>query len=761
MSAINGAKKLNGKEEQPPATSSQLVMSSPHFSPPAPQPFPGNGHPDSAANNQLISKKTEKMMGRRGSYTAAEGKIISLRRLWDEIDVKRTRSILSMSFLRYLFFVTIYLIALYHQKNGKTACNMHVTFKEYFNSPLADSQRGQFRFEDIRTTDELWMWLEMKFIPLYYELFWSNGDAKIDFYKSTLLNHNRIANGLRLTQRRAPLNKCSPTAKYVAFFPYCYPSLDEGASESKLAFGPYYNDQKYRYTTFANQGEDNGFVVQLPFNYNDTVTQLRSLRADRWIDEATQWWRLDFATYNPSVDMFAQVELIVEFTTSGRVKPKIEVSSMRSEVYMNRSRDYVQIVLEILVMMGIIMYVVGDVKDFLIHRAAGKVYTQFLGSFWIIIDILQFTFFFMDFVLWMIVIADPVRKDIKVQLGPIVEGTRRDVSLDTLQMHNTTLSLMPSSYNNNNYFVVQSFTVLITLLRFLKYMAMSTVTAGLIETFLVMKVYLLQYIIVVCVCNVGFAYVGYILFGHELLEFATFNSSYFTLFATLLGEGIKYSDLHAVNPTGAPILYIPFVVFYVFIVLQLVVGIIMESYQVYLANRSRHVSLAHQILYGFARAFNFFRSFVDPEETYRYDGPDGAQLREWLETTEFTQETEVTQQELYELLRPHNVTREDVAFIFKRYSFCTREQDPPMPEPEVNDMVRELYKQIKVSLFSSPSLFHPSLPPSLPPSIHPSIPFVRLSLVLLTHVWVSGAFRVSVDRSPQAGFDSLRTEHVN
>ncbi|EKX37803.1 hypothetical protein GUITHDRAFT_116110 [Guillardia theta CCMP2712] len=708
MSAIDGAKKLNGKgEEQPPSSSSQLVISS-HFSAPMLQPFPGNGQPDSAANNQLISRKTEKMMGRRGSYTTAEGKILSLRRLWEEIDVKRSRTVLSMSFLRYLFFVTIYLIALYHQKNGKDACNINVTFKDYFNSPLMDSTRGQFRFEDIRTTDELWTWLERKFVPLYYDLFWSNGEAKIDFYKSALLDHNRIANGLRLTQRRAALNKCSPTAKYVPFFPYCYPSLEAGGVESRQPFGPYYNDQKYRYTTFPSQGEDNGFVIKLPFNYNDTLTQLRSLKADRWIDEATQWWRLDFATFNPSVNMFAQIELIVEFTTFGRVKPKIEISSMRSEVYMNKNRDYVQIVLEILVMMGIIMYVVGDVKDFLIHRAAGKVYTQFLGSFWIIIDILQFTFFFMDFVLWMIVIADPVRRDIKVQLGPIIEGARRDVSLDMLQMHNTTLSLMPAAYNSNNYFVVQSFTVLLTLMRFLKYMAMSTMTAGLIETFLVMKVYLLQYIILVCVCNVGFAYVGYLLFGHALLEFATFNSSYFTLFATLLGEGIKYSDLHAVNPTGAPILYIPFVVFYVFIVLQLVVGIIMESYQVYMANRTRHVDIVHQILYGFARALSFFRSFVDPEETYRYDGPDAGQLREWLETTDFTEETEVTQQQLYELLRPHNVTREDVAFIFKRYSYCTREQDPPMPEPEVNDMVRELYKQIKV-LSESQSVVHRKL----------------------------------------------------
>ena len=34
--------------------------------------------------------------------------------------------------------------------------------------------------------------------------------------------------------------------------------------------------------------------------------------------------------------------------------------------------------------------------------------------------------------------------------------------------------------------------------------------------------------------------------------------------------------------------------------------------------------------------------------------------------------------------------------LFLRYDYCTRLRDPPPPEPEVNDMVRELFKQLKV-----------------------------------------------------------------
>ena len=45
----------------------------------------------------------------------------------------------------------------------------------------------------------------------------------------------------------------------------------------------------------------------MPFNQTHTQRELLTLKSDRWIDEATQWWQLDFTTYNPSTSLFAQV----------------------------------------------------------------------------------------------------------------------------------------------------------------------------------------------------------------------------------------------------------------------------------------------------------------------------------------------------------------------------------------------------------------------------------------------------------------------
>jgi len=54
--------------------------------------------------------------------------------------------------------------------------------------------------------------------------------------------------------------------------------------------------------------------------------------------------------------------------------------------------------------------------------------------------------------------------------------------------------------------------------------------------------------------------------------------------------------------------------------------------------------------------------------------------------------------------REENVTHDDVAFIFKRYSFCTRLRDPPPPEPEVRVCGRACLPAARCPLPASPSV---------------------------------------------------------
>ncbi len=295
-----------------------------------------------------------------------------------------------------------------------------------------------------------------------------------------------------------------------------------------------------------------------------------------------------------------------------------------------------------------------------------------MGQFWVALELVQLVLLLIAFIWWLIIITDPVRQDITVNLGPPTPGKAgmRDVALDQLSYDQGPLSLAPSRSQLRDYFVVQAIVVGLSLFRVLKYLGASSMFGGLVETFLLVKFQLLQFIIIVSTCNIGFAIMGVILFGDGLSQFHTFDQAYFALLGLALGGGVTYADMAKVNAVGAPVLYFPFVTFHCFITLHFVVALIIESYQVHQAHRARLVGVAHQFLFGMARNYSFFRRYVGSENQWRFEGPDTERIRGLLRTWDFDSaegEEEYTELELFERLREENVTHDEIAFIFKRF----------------------------------------------------------------------------------------------
>jgi hypothetical protein len=122
---------------------------------------------------------------------------------------------------------------------------------------------------------------------------------------------------------------------------------------------------------------------------------------------------------------------------------------------------------------------------------------------------------------------------------------------------------------------------------------------------------------------------------------------------------------------GGPLLYVPFVIFNCFILLNMIIAVIVEGYQVQQSQRARHVSLWHQMRYGLARSVPSFRRYIPREDQWRYKGPDNVKIKGWLEDIfddEEALDREVSEDEMVEMLLEKNVRLEDVQFIFKRYS---------------------------------------------------------------------------------------------
>jgi hypothetical protein len=106
----------------------------------------------------------------------------------------------------------------------------------------------------------------------------------------------------------------------------------------------------------------------------------------------------------------------------------------------------------------------------------------------------------------------------QVVLGPAVPGKTgaREIGQDKLTYHGGALSLAPVHAQLRDYFVLQSITVAVSMFRLLKYLALNPIFGGLVETFIIIKMQLVQFVLIVCALNVGFAYMAVLLFGDVL-----------------------------------------------------------------------------------------------------------------------------------------------------------------------------------------------------------------------------------------------------
>jgi hypothetical protein len=62
---------------------------------------------------------------------------------------------------------------------------------------------------------------------------------------------------------------------------------------------------------------DKGYFESFDNNVDEASERLEKLRANKWIDAATQMVRIEFVAYNPNTGMFTAVQFKTEFDNTG------------------------------------------------------------------------------------------------------------------------------------------------------------------------------------------------------------------------------------------------------------------------------------------------------------------------------------------------------------------------------------------------------------------------------------------------------------
>jgi hypothetical protein len=274
---------------------------------------------------------------------------------------QRVRHLRISALFRQLVFDLVFLVSLLfftHASLNPQAYDQVAHFRHFFlrSSPsLSPSISTTVNFEQINTIDQYWTWLDTIFLNKIRAQTWYNGQAPRNLSGYLDDKTNRLLGWPILRQLRVSNHSCPPSTRTLILtadqqHPPCvfdYSFFDEerrhfesnwtlpsSSSSSSSSF----NSSTLNHSTTtrkAFQYEDNerlrtqvywaphhsydsgGYVYEFRGRLRELRSNLSQLHRLQWIDRQTRALFLQMTVYNPNVQLFTSILLLVEQLPTG------------------------------------------------------------------------------------------------------------------------------------------------------------------------------------------------------------------------------------------------------------------------------------------------------------------------------------------------------------------------------------------------------------------------------------------------------------
>uniref|UniRef100_A0A6U2DAR5 Uncharacterized protein n=2 Tax=Hemiselmis andersenii TaxID=464988 RepID=A0A6U2DAR5_HEMAN len=577
---------------------------------------------------------------------------ISINKLHVECKIKRDRATRATVGWRFMVFFLLYAVVLTMQRNAvRGEAFTYGVFNYYINSKFysprtsrPDSFPNKFTtaggcrgylgeetpdgcwippgelksFRDVVTMEDLWDWLQIHFVPKYYISEEYNGQTLAERDVMTINYRSKSMGGFRLTQKR--MSPGSVTKKDLGgrcwsfndgeireFTPTCYDSLQlcqDGTclfgAEDHNSFGTFLDPEKYKWKSYDVGSKqlgikETGFIEFFPHTDVDEATKkMAEIKADRWLDRASQWLRIDVSYLNSNERLILVLRILFHMDNKGFIQP-IVVSDVTQVVWYNFQNylDIIRISLEFCVVFMWATQVWDIFKKVLKKRRqrkcswgrALKAYQEDPSHSWVM-DILL-SMFFVIFIIWIIVVTDPLKGNINVNPQFMTWGSEGQP-----------MFLTQVSNFERSYFLVNGVCCILFVLRMLQIAKVNPRFSLLSESLDAMKGRLFNFAIVMFILLIFFTVQAMVMFGDKLPVFNDFGYAFVAIVQILIGSGgsepnemrsrrgggfgallsVDYPQIKEVAPSSAWLFYYPFVFMMVFVVVNITIAIIGEAY---------------------------------------------------------------------------------------------------------------------------------------------------------------------------------------
>ncbi|CAO1427444.1 unnamed protein product [Diamesa hyperborea] len=397
-------------------------------------------------------------------------------------------------------------------------------------------------------------------IVLLDGLFGSEHDAKN--FNIKILNENILLGPVRFRQLRVKKDSCKVNEIFKNQFKDCYSFYSSQASdESSFDFK---NSSEFKYQTskelngFYTWGQlqlypGGGFVKNLNNTRLESKSIIGELKASNWIDRGTRVVFIEFVMYNANINKFCNAKIIFEIPPSGGIIVSNHFQVMNLLTF-TTIFDYFLVVFEIIFFILVIWYSYEEVRDMMKQR---KRYFTFFWN-WIDLMIVLIAYYIIGFQLFRYV-------HIRNKIDTYKKNPERLFSFDVL------------SFWQLVYVNCLGICLFLIWIKVLKYINFNTTMKQFGNTLARSAKDLLGFAFMFVIVFVAFAQLGFILFGTENRDFRTFTDSVFTLMRTILGD-FDYLAIEKANRTLGPIFFICYIFFVFFVLLNMFLAIINDTY---------------------------------------------------------------------------------------------------------------------------------------------------------------------------------------
>uniref|UniRef100_A0A8C4ZLN4 Polycystin-2 n=1 Tax=Gadus morhua TaxID=8049 RepID=A0A8C4ZLN4_GADMO len=534
-----------------------------------------NWPPASPGRRSVSTASSSSCSSGVGSFTGVGGSGHNQRVLWgtdlmEDSDSSRERYLRNLlrEMLTYFSFLIITCILTY----GMVSTNMYyytkVMSQLFLDTPLSTGNHATFR--SLSTMEDFWKFTEGPFLNGMYWEVWYNNKSLPD-NQSLIYYENLLLGVPRLRQVKVHNQSCIIHRDLRKEVQECF-NIYTPSNEDTNPFGPnngtaWMHTDEGRLNGSGYWGQvstygGGGYYQDLSRTREESALQLALLKDNLWLDRGTRAVFLDFSVYNGNINLFCIARLLVEFPATGGVVTSWQFQTVRLIRYTS-SWDYFVGVCEVAFCIFILYYVVEEVLEIRIHRL------HYFKNLWNCMDVLMI-------MLSVVAIIMNITRTSMVSnlLGGLIENH---------DAHPSFRSLADLQVQFNH---VAAVIVFFSWVKLFKFINVNKTMSQLSSTMSRCAKDLVGFAIMFFIIFLAYAQLAYLVFGTQVNDFSSFKNSIFTQFRIILGD-FEFSEIEETNPILGPVYFTTFIFFIFFILMNMFLAIINDTYSEVKADMSQ------------------------------------------------------------------------------------------------------------------------------------------------------------------------------